>query len=219
MNFGGRSSRPERNGLRDPLIRVIRILSFFFAAAGLAWGADTAPTLEIRVVEGDGGVYAAGSRATRGVTVLVIDTDGRPVDGATVSFSLPSEGPGGVFASGNRTEAVTTHGDGHAAAWGMQWNRLAGPFEIRITAVKGRARATIISSQSLAPADKAVASSKVNRGGGNHKILWIAVAVAGAAVAGVAGASMGKSSSGAAATTSSTATTQIGTPTISLGHP
>jgi hypothetical protein len=203
---------------------VILILSFFLAAAGMAWGADTSPTqeihmLELRVVEGDGAVYAAGSRATGGVTVLVSDIDGRPVEGATVSFTLPSSGPSGVFATGKRTEIAVTHSDGRAAAWGMQWNHLTGSFEIHITAVKGQARAAVTSTQSLAPADRAAAGAHISRGGGNHKILWIALAAAGAAVAGVAGASMGKSSAGPAATTSPTSTTQIGTPTISLGHP
>lgn len=199
---------------------MILILSFFLAAVGMVWGADRPPTLEIRVVEGDGAVYAVGSRATGGVTVLVSDGEGRPVEGATVSFALPSSGPGGVFASGNRTQIEVTHADGRAAAWGMRWNRLTGSFEIRITAVKGEARGAAESAQTLAPADQAAAGGRVNRGGGSHKLLWIAVAVGAAAVAGVAGASMGKSSSaGGPGGTSSTATTQIGTPTISLGHP
>jgi len=190
----------------------------------MAWGADTSPTqeirtLDLRVVEGDGAVHAAGSRATGGVTALVSDGEGRPVEGATVTFMLPSSGPGGVFATGKRTEIAVTHSDGRAEAWGMQWNRLAGSFEIRITAVKGQAHAAAVSTQTLAPADRAAAGAQVSRGGGNRKLLWIALAAAGAAVAGVAGSSMGKSSAGPVATTSPTSTTQIGTPTISLGHP
>jgi hypothetical protein len=204
---------------------VPRILCWI-AAAGVVWGADTTPpsleirTLEIHVIEGDGAVYGIGSRATGGVTVLVRDERGQPVEGATVSFSLPAEGPSGVFASGSRTEISATHADGRATAWGMQWNRVAGPFEIRIAAVKGQARAAMVSQQKLVPASAAAAGSRVVKtGGGHHKILWISLAVAGAAVAGVAGSSMGKSSSTATATTTGAGATQIGPPTISLGHP
>ena len=52
-----------------------------------------------------------------------------------------------MFSTGGRTEIAATHADGRAAVWGMQWNRTAGPFEIRITAVKGQARAGVVSSQ------------------------------------------------------------------------
>ena len=67
-----------------------------------------------------------GGRATRGLTVQVTDEAGKPVEGASVSFRLPDSGPAGTFASGSRTEIVTTGGDGRAGVWGMQWNRTAG---------------------------------------------------------------------------------------------
>jgi hypothetical protein len=215
--------KPERNGFRDPLIRVTLILFLllsFFAAGGVVRGADVAAALTVRVVEGENGVYAAGSRATRGVTVVVSDAEGKPVEGATVSFALPASGPGGVFATGSRMEVAITRADGRAEAWGMQWNRTPGAFAIRITAAKGQARAAIVNLQTLAPADRAAASGQVNRGAGNHKWLWIAVAAAGAAVAGVAGAGLAKASAaGAAGSASSSSSTQIGVPTIVLGHP
>jgi len=186
-------------------------------AAALAWGADAPSLLTIRVAEGDGAAYPTGSRATRGLTVLVTDETGRPVEGATVSFTLPAEGPGGVFASGARTEIAATHADGRASVWGMQWNRTAGPFEIRITAVKGQARVGLVSSQSLsnAPEARTSASEKIHAGGGSHKLLWISLAVVGAAAVGVAGLAARKSGSSTAA--SAVTPLKIGTPTISLG--
>jgi hypothetical protein len=194
---------------------VAQILAAILAAA-LAYGADNPALLAIRLTEGDGAIYAKGSRATRGLTVLITDETGRPVEGATVSFSLPADGPSGVFSSGTRTEIATTHGDGRAAVWGMQWNRTSGPFEIRITAVKGQARAGTVSSQFLSDAVEArdAAPAKTRAG---HKMLWISVIVAGAAVAGVAGVVSGK---GTAAAPAGSAVTplQIGSPTISLGH-
>ncbi len=188
-------------------------------AGGLAWGADAPSILTIRVAEGDGAVYSLGSRATRGVTVLVTDEAGRPVEGATVSFTLPGEGPGGAFSTGGRTEIAATHADGRAAVWGMQWNRTAGPFEIRITAVKGQARASVVSSQSLSnsPEARAVAPERTPVVRGGHKLLWISLIVAGAAAAGVAGVAARKSGGASTAASSVTTPLKIGTPTISLG--
>src|SRR5580698_8535226 len=102
---------------------------------------DNPAILQIRVLEGEGVAYPLGGRATRGVTIQVTDETGKPVEGASVSFRLPEEGPSGTFSSGSRTEIGMTKPDGRAAAWGMQWNHTEGPFEIRITAVKGQARA------------------------------------------------------------------------------
>src|SRR5271155_4887613 len=79
--------------------------------------------VQVRVVEGDGAVYAIGSRATRGVTVQLTDEAGKPVPGAAVSFRMPDSGPAGTFAGGARREIVTTGADGRAGIWGMQWNR------------------------------------------------------------------------------------------------
>jgi hypothetical protein len=102
---------------------------------------DNPAILQIHVIEGEGVAYPVGGRATRGVTVQVTDETGRPVDGSSVSFRLPDEGPSGMFSNGSRMEIATTKPDGKASAWGMQWNRTEGSFEIRITAVKGQARA------------------------------------------------------------------------------
>jgi len=180
----------------------------------LVAGAQPA-ALKVTLIEGDGAVYPAGSRATRGVTVKVTDDTGRPVEGATVSFSLPSDGPGGVFSSGARTEVASSRSDGGAGVWGMQWNRTPGPFGILITAVKGAARGGITCSQSLAVA--AAPDHRQSRTGpGGHKWLWITLAVVGgAAGAGVAAAGGGKTSASAPGSTA----IQIGAPTISLGRP
>jgi hypothetical protein len=148
---------------------------------------QAAAMIQLRVIEGEGAVYAPGSRATRGITVQVTDETGQPVEAAAVSFRLPDDGPGGTFSGGLRTEVVTTKADGRATVWGMRWNRATGPFEMRITAARGQARAGIVVSQYLS--DKVAASS-----GGNgqfhashsyRKWLLIAAAVGGAAVGGL----------------------------------
>jgi len=171
--------------------------------------------LQVRVVEGEGAAYAVGSRATRGIAVQVTDETGRPVEGATVSFRLPDDGPSGSFAGGTKTEIAMTRLDGRATAWGMQWNRTAGLLEIRVTAAKGKTRAGIVCSQYLTNAP-AGAAGKPSMNSGSHKWLWIAVAVAGAAGGAVAAVAVGGK---APASTASTVSVQINAPTITLGHP
>jgi len=184
--------------------------------------------LEIRVSEGDGLSYPIGSRATRGITILIVDDAGKPVEGATVGFQLPEMGPGGTFANGSRNETITTRADGRASVWGMKWNRQAGAFEVRVTATKGEARAGTVVSQHLT---EAAAPDAAIGGGFNRKWLWIGLAAAGAG-AGIAVAARGggSSSSGCSSTVvlpqnpctsnpSSLGVTQIGAPTINLGHP
>ncbi|MGH9668054.1 MAG: hypothetical protein ACRD9L_26855 [Bryobacteraceae bacterium] len=182
--------------------------------------AAPAAILQLRVVDGDGEIYAAGSRATRGVTVEVTDETGKPVENATVSFQLPESGPGGVFATGSRTEIAATRADGRASVWGMRWNRTPGAFQIRITAVKDQVRAGAISSQYLS--ESAAPAAGISGGGfevhHSHKWLYIGLAVAGAAGAGLA---VGRSHSSTAASSGAAAATglSIGAPSIVIGGP
>lgn len=193
---------------------MIRGIPLLLIATALR-GQDPA-ILQIKVTEGEGSVYAVGGRATRGLTVQVTDQAGKPVEGASVSFRLPDSGPAGTFASGSRTEIVTTGGDGRAGVWGMQWNRTAGTLEVRITALKGQARAGTTCSVYLSDSPEARAST-ARAGPKGHKWLWIALAAGGAAAAGVAVTALaGKP---AAAISSTPAGFAIGSPSIILGHP
>src|SRR5258706_14652723 len=92
--------------------------------------------VQLKEAEGEATVHRTGTRATRGLTVLVTDETGKPVENAAVSFRLPDEGPTGVFSSGLRTEVGTTGANGRATVWGMQRNKTPGPVGIRVTTVK-----------------------------------------------------------------------------------
>jgi hypothetical protein len=177
---------------------------------------DDPAILQIRVIEGEGVAYPLGSRATRGVTVQVTDETGRPIENASVSFRLPEEGPSGTFSNGSRLEIVTTKADGRAAAWGMQWNRTEGSFEIRITAVKGQARAGTVCAVYLSKATAETGSSSPVKLARSHKWIWITLAVAGAAGAAVVAAALGGKASTPVGPT--VTPTTIGTPTIVIGH-
>lgn len=190
--------------------------------------AEDPANLNIRIEEGDGVTYALGSRATRGITVVVTDQAGNPVEGASVNFALPDSGPSGVFADGSRTQLLPTRPDGRASVWGMHWNRQAGPVDVRIVAGKGAARAGTVCTIQLADAPSAVSGSAVGSG---HKWLWIGLGAAAAAGAGLAVALKGGSSTTSCSSTvqlpsspcsaapDPLGVTQIGVPTINIGHP
>jgi hypothetical protein len=174
--------------------------------------------VQLKVVEGEGTVYRTGTRATRGLTVLVTDETGKPVENAAVSFRLPDEGATGVFSSGLRTEVVTTGVNGRATVWGMQWNKTPGPIEIRITTVKDQARAGIVSTQYLSDA---IAPKAGGEGtfSASHKGRTKWVLIAAAAGGAVAGLAFGRSKGTTAASTPAAAATSIGNPSITIGHP
>jgi hypothetical protein len=200
----------------EHLVLVIRKFCVMMMLAVMAKAQGPA-ILQIKVVEGEGAVYGVGSRATRGVAIQVTDETGRPVEGASVSFRLPDDGPSGSFATGSKTEIAVTKADGRANAWGMQWNRTAGLVEIRVTAAKGSTRAGIVCAQYLTESAEAASagSARPKISGGSHKWLWIAVVTAGAAGGALAAGAIASKSS----TSTAPAGVQIGTPTIILGHP
>lgn len=188
---------------------------------GLAWAvpSNASVIVQLKVVEGDGAVYRTGTRAARGLTVLVTDESGKPLDHAAVSFRLPEDGPGGVFGSGLRTEVVTTGPDGRATVWGMQWNKTSGPVQIRITTIKDQARAGIISTQYLSDT---VAPKTGGEGTftASHKgrAKWILIGVA-VAAGGAAGFVFARSSGTPAGAAAAPASVAIGNPSINVGHP
>ena len=192
-------------------------LGAFALSLSLTASLNAAVIVQLRVVEGEGAVYGTGTRAARGITVQATDEAGKPVEGASVSFRLPEEGPSGVFSSGLRTEVVTTKADGRATIWGMQWNKTAGQFEVRITAVKDQARAGIVSAQYLSDAAAAQSAGRGSAFQASHhsrnKWLLISAVAAGAG----AGLVFAKSSQTAKATVAPTAPTQIGSPSIIIG--
>lgn len=182
------------------LPHVARLIVFLAVFAGLAEAANDPAVLHLRVVQGEGTVYPAGGRATRGVVVQVTDETGKPVAEAAVSFRLPDQGPTGEFSGGGKTEIVKTGADGRAEVWGMQWGRQTGSLEMRITAAKGQTRGGVVCALYLSNAS--VLQSKQDRDpapehkvkGHSKKKLWIGIALAAGASVAVAGVSGGKPS-------------------------
>jgi len=198
------------------------LLSLLCCSSALV-AAEIAPSpliLQIRVVEGEGAAYPAGSRAIRGLTVEVTDEAGQPVPNAAVSFRLPETGPTGVFSNGTRTEIASSAPNGRATIWGMKWNRLPGTFAIRVTAAKGETRAGAIVPQSLLEPSSIQSAGagqqdfvryKVRRG---KRWIWLSALAAGAAGGGLAFGSRTGRAGAAAAAVSIT----IGNPAITVGR-
>lgn len=189
------------------------MLVFAFSCLAIAQVA----ILQIQVIEGEAAVHKAGARSSRPLTVEVTDETGKPVAGATVSFHLPDDGPGGVFASGIRTEVVMTDARGRATVHGLQANHTSGPFQVRITASKDSARAGTFSRQYVAGGTGAAAqgtpSAKSHR-----KWLVIGLAAGAATAAGLAAGMTGSSGSAPAGPATPPRLT-IGAPVITIGRP
>ncbi|MFB3826813.1 MAG: hypothetical protein ACE15B_08590 [Bryobacteraceae bacterium] len=168
--------------------------------------------LLIRIVEGNGAVRAPGAQLARPLAVEITDDAGRPVPGASVSFHLPDDGPGGVFSGGLRTDVQVTDERGRASAQGIQFNRVAGPFEIRIIAIKDQVRAGTISLQYIAEA----APRAARRGRGK----WILLGVAAAAGAAGAWSARGRAGAGGGVSAASPpAAVSIGAPSLVVVAP
>jgi hypothetical protein len=194
--------------------------SILCCALAFAVSVNASVIVQLRVIEGEGITYRTGTRATRGLTVLVTDESGRPLDMASVSFRLPDQGATGTFSSGLRTEVVTTGPDGRASVWGMQWNKTSGTVEIHITAVKEQARAGIVSTQYLNDSVTPTAGGEgvFTASHGGHKWLWIAAIAGLAAGGGYAGYALTRSGP-SNSPNPAVAGLSIGAPSITVGHP
>jgi hypothetical protein len=198
--------------------RAVGILFLTALSSCLAAAADFA-ILNLTVVEGEGVVYALGSRATRGITVQVTDETGRAVPNVAVSFRLPDSGATGVFQSGGRTEIITTGADGRASVWGMKWNRTPGDVQVRITAAKDGVRAGIISTQHLSAQAASDPGPISMKRGFSSKLLLIGLITAAAVGGGAAVAAARRGGSNSSSSSGAPPPITIGQPTIIVGAP
>ena len=184
--------------------------------------------LHIQVIEGEGSVNNAGSHIARPLAVEVTDETGKPVVGASVSFHLPEEGPGGSFGNGLRTDVTITDARGRANLHTMMLNQTPGRFAIRIVASKEQARAGMVAYQYIAATKNGTVQSASPAPGSKPSFMrgplkWVVIAaLAGGAAAGAmlatkSGAGAGSPESTATGPTSPGIT--IGSPTLTVGKP
>jgi len=182
--------------------------------------AQTLPTqLNIVVVEGEGDINNVRQRAKRDPVVRIEDENHKPVAGAAVVFTLPTEGATGQFSNGGKNLTVMTEDSGVAVAKGLKLNQMDGKIPIHITAsFRGLTASTTMTEFAVLPpgAKPATAHS------GGHGGLIAVLIIAGAAAAG-GGAYLAAHGGGSSANTPSVPpVTPIGitpgTGTIVGGH-
>jgi hypothetical protein len=197
-----------------------RALCALFLSVCLAASGQDA--LRIEVAEGAGAVVPAQAFSSRRFAVVVKDASGRPVQGATVHFRLPAQGPSGAFASGLRTESTVSGPRGEASVYGIRWGAEPGRLEMLVAAVSGSLRAEtaipieISATAQPSRADRSNPSFKAPSGSKKWVFFLAAGAGAAAGLAFAGGRSSPPSYSPPAAVV---VTPSIGTPTITIGKP
>lgn len=162
----------------DPLSWKVLAL----ALAALCCSAQTRG-LRLVVVEGEGALNSVDARRAKEPVVRVEDSEERPVAGAVVNFILPAQGAGGEFLGGEMSFTGVAGADGTVVGRGLRPNRIAGPFQIRVTAsARGETATAVIRQTNVTSAEGVRASSR--------KYVWFA-AIGGAALAGVLAATLG----------------------------
>lgn len=193
--------------------RVPRNLSTSLVFLLLAASTDAqTPGIKIAVVEGQGAINNIQQHRAKEPVVQVTE-DQKPVQGASVTFLLPDDGPSGVFGNGARMMTIQTDEKGQAVGRGLRPNQTAGRMQIRVTAsFHGQTAGAVISQINAEPAG---ATS-----GGNGKKFLILALIGGAAAGGIAAALGGKSSSSQSPGSSSPPGTVLapGTPVIQPPH-
>ncbi len=143
---------------------------------------DAAPKLNLIVVEGEGAINNIRQRTAREPIIQVEDENHKPIAGAAVVFTLPSQGAGGTFAGGSHTLTVMTDSQGRAIAHGLRPNTVQGQYQIHVNAsYNGQSANTNISQTNALVAAGAGAAAAA---GISAKLIVVIVAAAAAAAVG-----------------------------------
>jgi hypothetical protein len=169
-------------------MRVRLIGLFLVLSLSLAAQSGDAGELKLQVIQGEGAVYAAGSRGGEVLRVQVTGQDGAPVRGVVVSFLMPASGPGGTFSNGLSADVVITGADGMALVRGVHWNKRPGALKMRVTAAKGQVRAAAAVSMELVGSGDSRASQTTAKAGRSRTkvVVLLVCAAAGSVAAGLA---------------------------------
>jgi hypothetical protein len=216
----------ERRLLRRPGLKPVLLFAGHYRAArvlapGLsyllafqltaAWAqvAQTPPSaLNILVVDGEGAITNTGQRAAHDPVVRVEDDAHKPVAGAAVVFTLPTEGATGEFMNHSKTLTVITDDKGEAAARGLRANGVPGKLPIHISAsYRGVAARTNMTQFSVAPAGS---HPEAGHGRGGHGKLAAVLLIVGGAAGGGAAYALSRNSARGGPGAASPGSTAIG---------
>ena len=196
-------------------MRYLSLLPALLLALWIPATAQVAPMLNLVVLEGEAATNNIRQRTAREPIVEVQDENHKPVAGAIVVFTLPSNGAGGVFANGAKTLTMMSDNQGQAVARGFRPNGLKGQFQIRVSASHQGQTA----SASIAQTNAVLAASGAATAGARvpGKLLVVLAVVAAAAAGGAYYAT--HSSSATPAPTTITAGTTIAAGAGTVGPP
>ena len=112
---------------------------------------DTASApFHVTVLDGEGSINNIREEVNRPITVRVEDPDQNPIAGASVSFFLPDDGPGGIFLNGSRVLTTFTDAQGIATSRGIRFNNIVGIMKIKIVAsVFSQATSTFVTQTNV----------------------------------------------------------------------
>jgi hypothetical protein len=166
-------------------------------------------TLKVFVLEGADAIHVPGASYTAPLVVEVRDQNDRPIEGAEVTFQLPSSGPGGFFPGQKLSFTTKTNYQGQAEAAAFQPNNQLGTFTVVVTASLGVLKRSITVNQTTSNDLEALTKKRQSK-----KWLWIALIGGAAAGTGVYFATRGggSSSSGASTITLTPGSVTIGAP-------
>src|ERR1017187_7572941 len=159
-------------------------------------------SLHVVVLEGEGAINNIRSPRAKETVVRVEDEKNQGVAGAVVTFLLPTDGAGAFFGDSGSSLTLTADDRGEAVARGLRANRIAGTFQIRVSASSGGLTAAAsITQTNVDPGPHA----------SSHKVALLAI-LGGAAAAGAAVAFRGGKAKSVPAAPSPSPTTTIVTP-------
>ncbi len=181
------------------------VLACLLLAASVVAQEEATGPLKIAILGGEGAVNSIRAATARDLIVQVNDQREQPVPGAAVTFLLPSSGAGATLPGDVQVATILTDEKGQVSVR-IRPNKLAGRFEIRVTAsYKGETARAIITQtnvtelaplpvpQPSAPARPRTAAAKK---GGSGKVIAILACVGGAVGVGAAVAGRGKGGGG-----------------------
>jgi hypothetical protein len=137
-------------------------------------------SLRIIVLEGNNVVNSIPLGRSVMPVVEVRDENELPVEGATVVFTLPENGPGGTFAGNQNALTARSNSQGQTAA-PFLINGLSGKFEIKVTATLGNRMGETVITQTNAAGGQ-VGKAAVSKPWYKKWYVW--AIVGGAAAAG-----------------------------------
>lgn len=92
------------------------------------------PSIRVVIVAGQDEIHNINQKIRTEPVVEVQDENLKPVQGANVVFTMPTQGAGGTFENGSNMLTTITDKTGRAVAHGLRLNKQLGPFTIHVTA-------------------------------------------------------------------------------------